>query len=135
MLKIILDTNFLLIPYQFKLDIFKEIDRIADFNYDVSVLDKTVEELKNISEKQTGKNKEAAKFALKLIEAKKIKALKTTGKNTDDAIFDLASRERFIVATQDKALKRRLTGKGISIIIMRKKSKLELLNADYQTFY
>ncbi|MBW2991754.1 hypothetical protein KY345_00870 [Candidatus Woesearchaeota archaeon] len=31
MRKIILDTNFLLIPGQFKIDIFSEIRRICDF--------------------------------------------------------------------------------------------------------
>jgi len=49
MRKIILDTNFLLIPAQFKVDIFSEIDRICSFTYSLFVLDKSVEELKKIS--------------------------------------------------------------------------------------
>ena len=50
MKKIILDTNFLLIPAQFKVDIFDEIDRIMIEKYQLFVLDKTIDELKNEKE-------------------------------------------------------------------------------------
>ena len=129
--KIILDTNFLLIPYQFKLDIFKEIDRILHFDYSLFILDKTLDELNNIVEKQKGKDKDAAKFALKLLEAKKIKKIMSNAKNADDSIVDVASQEKVIVATQDKVLKQRLEEAGIPIIIMRQKKKLELIGYGY----
>ena len=129
--KIILDTNFLLIPYQFKLDIFKEIDRILHFDYSLFILDKTLDELNNIVEKQKGKDKDAAKFALKLLEAKKIKKIMSNAENADDSIVDVASQEKVIVATQDKVLKQRLEEAGIPIIIMRQKKKLELIGYGY----
>lgn len=126
MKKILLDTNFLMVVYQFKVDIFSEIERICDFNYKLFVIDKTIEELKSIIENQKGKNKDAAKLALKLIQLKKIKAIKTE-KNVyaDTAIVNTATKE-FIVATQDKGLKRRLKGKNISIITLRQKKYLIL---------
>ena len=71
MKKILLDTNFLLIPSQFKVDIFSELERICIFNYKLYVLDKTVDELKYIIEKQKGKHKEAAKIGLQLLKLKK----------------------------------------------------------------
>lgn len=132
MKKIILDTNFLLAPYQFKVDIFTEINRIADFRYEIFVLDKTLDELKRINREQTGLNKDAARFALKMIGAKGIKSLKSeAGRNTDDSIVGIASKEEYIVATQDKILKKRLMDKGIAIIIIRQGKKLELLNKRY----
>ena len=54
--KILLDTNFLLIPYQFKIDIFTQIDKISMFKYGIFALDKTLEELKKIVNEQKGKN-------------------------------------------------------------------------------
>ena len=45
MKKIILDTNFLLIPAQFNVDIFSEIERICDFQYQLCIVDKTLSEL------------------------------------------------------------------------------------------
>ena len=43
-MKIILDTNFLMIPSMFKVDIFSEIERICDFKYELCIVDKTLDE-------------------------------------------------------------------------------------------
>ena len=45
---IILDTNFLMIPYKFKVDIFTEVDRLLTEEYSLNILDKTLDELKKI---------------------------------------------------------------------------------------
>src|SRR3989338_2216273 len=69
---IVLDTNFLLIPGQFKVDIFRELERIIDAPYRLVVLDATIDELKELRDKKgaKGKDKDAAKLALKLVQAK-----------------------------------------------------------------
>src|SRR3989344_4484735 len=108
MKKILLDTNFLLIPPKFKVDIFSEIERICYFNYKLYILDRTVDELENIIKKQKGKSKEAAKLALKIIKLKGIEKIKTEkGIDVDAAIIE-AAKKGFIVATQDKILKKKL---------------------------
>lgn len=127
--KILLDTNFLLIPYQFRVDIFTQIDRISTFQYKIFILDKTLEELKNIVEKQKGKNKDAAKIALKLIAIENIGIIKTKGnEKTDDIILELSSKKDFIVATQDKDLKRRLIHHNVKVIVLRQKKILAMVN-------
>ena len=127
MKKILLDTNFLLIPFQFKVDIFSEFERICFFNYKLFVLDKSLNELKKIHEKQKGKNKHAAEFALKLIKLKNINIIKTTEKiPTDDLILKKSDKKEYVVATQDKILKKQLKLRQIPIIILRQKKKLEL---------
>lgn len=129
MKKILLDTNFLMACKQFKVDIFTQIDKISAFNYRLFVLDKTVEELKKIVEEQKGKNRDAAKIALKLIAIKNVRVIKTKGsKKTDDIILEMASGNDFIVATQDKDLKRRLINQSISIIVLKQKKILALVN-------
>ena len=127
--KILLDTNFLLIPYQFRVDIFTQIDRIIHLQYKIFVLDKSVEELKKIVEGQKGKNRDAAKIALKLIAIKNIRIIKTeSDKKTDEAIAELSQKDKYIVATQDKDLKRRLINQGIEVIVLRQKKILVLVN-------
>ena len=127
--KVLLDTNFLMSCFQFKVDIFSEIDRIIIAKYEIIVLDKTVEELENIVKNQKGKDKEAAKFALKLIENKKPIMIKTNNdKKTDDIILDYAIKEDYSVATQDKDLKRKLVNHGIEVIVLRKKKFLAIAN-------
>jgi len=127
--KILLDTNFLLVPYQFGVDIFTQIDRIMHSQYRIFVLDKSVEELKKVIEEQKGKSRDAAKVALKLIAIKNIAIVKTQGnKKTDDAIIELSSEDDYIVATQDKDLKRRLINHGVGVIVLRQKKILVLDN-------
>ena len=122
--KIILDTNFLLIPQQFKIDIFSEIKRIADFKYDLYIVDKTIDELKKIIDsRQKQKNKLAAKIALQLIKKYKIKKIKTQENNVDNAILKTANKN-YLVATQDKLLKSKLKKKSIPLIVLRQKSYL-----------
>ena len=129
MKKILLDTNFLMICFQFRVDIFTELDRVCNFDFKLFVLDKTIEELEKIVGEQKGKNKEAAKIALKLIAIKKINIIKTKSNiKTDDVIRDVAAKDNYIVATQDKDLKRRLINQGASVIVLRQKKVLAIIN-------
>ena len=122
--KILLDTNFILIPAQFKVDIYAEIDRICPFKYQLYVLDKSLEELESIIITRKGKDKAAAKLAKAILEAKKPKTLKTTSKDyLDNIILDL---DGYIVATSDKELRSRLKKKGIKTIVLRQKKYLVL---------
>jgi rRNA-processing protein FCF1 len=121
--KILLDTNFLLIPGQFKVDIFSEIERIADFKYKLCVLDLSLKELDNIIEKQKGKDKEAAKLALLLIKSKDIDIIKSKGNYADREILDIADKD-FIIATQDASLRKALKNKGTKTIVLRNKKYL-----------
>jgi len=126
--KVLLDTNFLMICFQFRVDIFSEIERICTFNYGLYVLDKTIGELKKIAEKQGGKHRDAAKIALQLLELEKVGIIKTDSeKYTDDLILDYA-KKGYIVATQDKDLKRRLINHGVEVIMLRQKKILVLVN-------
>jgi len=123
--RIIIDTNFLLIPAQFKVDIFSEIERICIFKYKIYVLDKTIDELNKIIKEQKGKHKRSASLALQLLKAKKIPQIKTPEGLVDDLIVKIAKKSDYI-ATQDLGLKRRLKNKA-NIIAMRQKKFLVIL--------
>ena len=124
--KILLDTNFLMAVFQFKIDIFSEIERICNFNYKLFILDKTVDELKKIMKEQKGKNKDAAKFALKLVTIKNISEIKTEKNVSADQAIVNTAQKGFIVATQDKALKKSLRMEKIQVIALRQKKYLIL---------
>ena len=126
MKKIILDTNFLMIPLQFRVDIFSEFNRICDFNYELCIFEQSINELKNIMEKQSGKNKKAAQFALKLIKLKNIQIIKSIQEDVDSLILKNLNKDT-VIATQDMNLKRELFKKGSSLIILRQKKYLEFV--------
>ena len=125
MKKIILDTNFLLIPVQFKVDIFSEIDRICLFAYKLYIVDKTINELEKIIGKEKPKDKMAAKIALQLIKRKKVDIIKTSEGKVDDIILDLLGKDS-ILATQDALLRKKARKRGNQVIVLRSKKHLIL---------
>ena len=126
MKRIILDTNFLLIPLQFRVDIFSEISRICNFNYKLYIYDNSINELRNIIEKQSSKHKKAAQFALKLIKLKNIEIIKSDQKDVDSLILENLDKNT-IIATQDINLRKELLKKKVSLIMLRQKKYLLLL--------
>lgn len=122
--KILLDTNFLLIPAQFGVDIFTELQRVCDFRYKLYIFDSTLKELENIGEKQKGKQKEAAKITLLLIKNKNINIIPADSAYVDKAVLGLP--KGYIIATQDFGLKAKLKEKGFKIITLRQKKYLEM---------
>ncbi|HLD10789.1 MAG TPA: hypothetical protein VJB89_01795 [Candidatus Nanoarchaeia archaeon] len=124
---IILDTNFIIYLLKYKIQLFKEIERILYENYQIYVLDKTLEELKNLEEKGKKQNKLLTKLSLKFlkINENKILTIKTKeNKQVDDLIKDIINKDT-IIATQDKKLKKVLK---CPIIIIRQKKYLKLLD-------
>jgi rRNA-processing protein FCF1 len=126
MKKIIIDTNFLLIPGEFKIDIFSEIKKNANFPYELFIIDKTIDELNKIinSKVAKAKHKEYAKIGLKMIELNNIKRIDSSGMNVDNAIVELSDYNT-VVATSDRELKKRLREKGVKILNLRKKQYLK----------
>ncbi len=132
MKKIILDTNFLVSAARFKVDIFLELQRICDFKYATYIVDSTIDELEKLAETGKPKDRAAAKISLDLVKRKKIKIIKTPiknkrVKNVDFLILNLIKKGKFIVATQDKALKRDIRKKGVPIIVLRQKKYFKLI--------
>jgi len=134
MKRIIIDTNFLLVPYKFRVDIFSEFNRICNFKYKIYIFEQTINELRSIVENQSGKDKKAAQFALKLIILKSIGIIKSEQKNADLSILSSINKDT-IVATQDKQLKKELLKRSASLIILRQKKYLDFVGAShYKSF-
>jgi len=124
MKKILLDTNFLMIPSQFNLDIFEVIDEIMEEEYELFTIDGVVKELEKLA-KIKGKDGVAAKIALNLIHKKNIKVMKTKEKNIDEAIIKITDKDT-IVATNDRILRKKLKNKNVKTIYLRAKKHLKL---------
>ncbi|MBS1266443.1 MAG: hypothetical protein MAG795_00410 [Candidatus Woesearchaeota archaeon] len=128
MIRVILDTNFLLMPAQFKIDIFRELTRVIFKDFELHIVEPTLRELDSLMKKGKGKNKRAAKMGNQLIDFASINVIKTKEKHVDKAIMNIVSKKD-IVCTQDKQLKDFLIKKGVNVVIMKKKSHLQLIEA------
>jgi hypothetical protein len=125
--KIILDTNFLLIPAQFGLDIFTELQKTCSFTYKLYIMDKSLSEIGNIIRDQKGAQKKAAELSLKLVKNfinnNKINIIPAKTGYIDREILDISDKDT-LVATQDVVLRRKLKEKGVRTIMMRQKKYL-----------
>jgi len=122
--KILLDTNFLLIPGQFGVDIFEELKKSFGDEIELEVLENSLKELEKVAKTAKGADKDAIKLALALI--KNINIIKTDKNNhVDDIIVDMADRW-FAVCTQDIGLRKRLETIGKKVIILRQKKYLQI---------
>ncbi len=123
--RIILDTNFLLIPARFGIDIFSEIRRICDFAYELCVMEGSIRELERIRDQggKTGVDARAAKAILAVLESKHLNIIPNAKRHIDDAIIAECD-ENVVVATQDAALRARAKAKGVRVIVLRQKAHL-----------
>ena len=123
-MQVVLDTNFLILPYQFKIDIFRELEEILP-KQELIISNSILNELKKISESNK-KSKTAARFALKLIEGKEIKIVESK-EEADEWIFSYAKENKAIVCTNDLDLKGKLKRNGIRVIGLKGKTKIDFL--------
>jgi len=125
---VIPDTNFLLVPGQFGVDIIGELNRVLDVRFRIAVPNAVLQELEVIERKSRGKDLMAIRMAKKLAERFEVVEIGRFGERPiDDQIFDFAVKnERVIVCTNDKELKRRLRERGIPVVYLRSKKILEL---------
>ncbi len=120
--KLVLDSNFLLLPFQFKVDIFEEFKRIIEGKYEVYVTEGVIRELEGIS-RGGGKKGELAKAGLKM--AGGLKKMDSEILGVDEELKDLASKD-FIICTNDKALKESIRKKRAPVVYLRQKKYLAI---------
>ncbi|MEM3745166.1 MAG: 30S processome protein Utp24 [Candidatus Bathyarchaeia archaeon] len=126
MRKVILDANFLLLPIQFKIDIFSEIEGLIG-HFEPIVLSTTVEELRRLAAKGSEKTRRQALLAMEI--AKKCKIIQVDVKpeeKCDDVLMRFAKEKNCIVATNDRILRRKLRESGITTIFLRQGSYLQV---------
>ena len=119
--KVIIDTNGLMIPGQFGIDIFSELQQLGFFSYIVPSA--SVKELEKIVSTGRGKDRTAAKIALSLLERCTI--IDRNG-YADDIIIDMAVGMDAAVLTNDMELKKRLCSKGVTNVYLRDRTRLSI---------
>lgn len=118
--KILLDTNFLVAPFQLSISLFEEIDRIYPVN-EIYTIEDAVQEAKSIEQGSYGELVE------KLIQTQDIQVLETEGEGeVDDLLVEIC--DEFVVATNDKELRQRLIEKGAEVLLIRSGDHLEAVN-------
>ncbi|UCE15842.1 MAG: hypothetical protein JSV12_08275 [Candidatus Bathyarchaeota archaeon] len=125
--KVIVDANFLFIPSQFQIDVFEELLTLLNQKFEPILLSTTHKELQKIVERSSPKMRQRALLALRLAEKCRIVEVEQGFKETpDDVITRVAAEWRCPVATNDRALKKRLRDENLPVIYLRQRSRLEM---------
>ncbi len=126
MVKVILDSNFLFIPFQFRIDIFEQLEILLGKSEPI-ILSTTLKELENLAKRRSIKMQRQAAAALDM--AKKcriVEAELAPDESYDDVIIRTAKEWRCPVATNDTKLRKRLREAEVTVIYLRQKSRLEI---------
>ncbi len=119
---VVLDTNMLLVPFQFGVDVISEVERILP-GAQLYILRGTIRELDKVA-KQGVKEKKYALLAKKLIEVNHIGIIERDGP-VDRELVEIAKRGAY-VATNDRELRRKIREAGGHTIFLREKNRLDM---------
>ena len=125
-LNVIVDSNALFVPLQFKIDIFRELERLLNRRFSLILLSSVKRELETLAEKGSPKMRKNASYALKLGEkCTYVKGEDRKNLQVDDVIVEAAKTWRAPVFTNDVLLRKRLRDISVPVIYVRQKSRLE----------
>ncbi|XGI84469.1 PIN domain-containing protein [Halorutilales archaeon Cl-col2-1] len=121
--KVIFDTNALMVPSQFGVDVFDEVERLVG-GYVAVVPRGVVNELKSLATSDTD-----AEMGLEIANERcEVVEHETEGRKTDDVIVEIAenSDEVSAVVTNDRELIDRLLDVGVRVVRLRQGSHLQI---------
>ena len=123
--KVLLDTNFLLVPIRFGVDIFAEAERALNQLVELTVTSGVLREMESLKEEAGPKFQRELDFALTLASrCAVVEDEPREGETVDDSLIRLASEHGYVVATTDSELRRRLRDRGLKVLYMRQKRYL-----------
>jgi len=125
LVKVALDSNFLMLPTVKRINLISELDRLINFNYKLITPSCVVDELKRLVDHGKPLERRRARFALKLLEELGVEVEgEPSFKAVDEALLQGALHHGWLVATNDSELRRKLRDRGVPVIYLRGGKKL-----------
>ncbi len=125
---VVLDTNILTVPAQFSVDIFAESERVVERRIEFVVLKSVIQELERKLQGAVRTEKFKFRIALDFVERCTVIGLDeiTSAKPVDNQVLEYALSVNGIIATNDKELREKSLERGVPVLFMRGKKRLEL---------
>lgn len=121
----LLDTNALLMPAQFGIDLYDELMALFG-DFEPVTLEEVVGELSGLA-RGRGRDAAAARVGLAMARRSTVVPSGSTAEHVDDQLIEYARREGCIVVTNDRELRNALLREGIDVVSMRRGRTLELM--------
>ena len=123
--RILLDTNALLMPVQFGIDLYDELQGLFG-DFELITLEEVIGELSGIS-RGHGRDAAAARVGLIMARSTTVVPSGSSANHVDKRVIEYARREGCTVVTNDRELRNALLREGIDVVSMRKEKTLELM--------
>jgi rRNA-processing protein FCF1 len=124
---VLFDTNFLLIPSRFGVDIFEESERALNLKPDFVVIKGVLDEIQLLKEEAQPSFRKQLELAEKLAERCTIIDYEwREDEEVDDTIVRVSMSNGYIVGTTDAELRKRLHDQGVKVLFLRQKSFIML---------
>jgi len=121
--KVLVDTNFLLYLFKAKIDL--ESMYLED-KVEIFVPESVIKELESLKSLKTKEGRLAC-VALRVIKSSNINIVKSVKNNVDEDLIVLAKTFGFVVASNDKNLRKKLKMNNIKTICIRNRKKVEVI--------
>ena len=124
-MKVLLDTNAFLLPVQFGVDLVRELEGIFGA-CELLTLEGVVRELRGIG---SGRGRDASAARVGLALARSCTVLDSPGStgDVDSEVIRMAEDAGCVVVTNDRAMRRSLLGKGLGVVSLRNRKRLEFI--------
>ncbi|NLA39511.1 MAG: nucleotide-binding protein [Methanomicrobiales archaeon] len=123
--RVLLDTNALLMPVQFGIDLYDELLGLFG-DFEPVTLEEVVGELSGLA-RGSGRDAAAARVGLALARRSTIMPSGSGAEGVDERVLEYARREGCAVVTNDRELRNALLREGIDVVSMRRQKTLELM--------
>ena len=124
-MRVLLDANALMMPAQFRIDLFDEL-RMLIGGFEPVVLPGVLRELEGLS-RAKGRGGAAARYGLTVGGKCTVVNGDLTSGTVDSQVIEYAAENRCMVVTNDRHIREALMERGISVISLRNQKKLEIL--------
>ncbi|WP_241481253.1 type II toxin-antitoxin system VapC family toxin [Methanoculleus sediminis] len=124
-MRVLLDTNALLMPAQFGIDLYDELMGLFG-DFEPVTLEEVVGELSGLA-RGRGRDAAAARVGLAMARRSTVVPSGSAAEHVDDRVIEYARREGCIVVTNDRELRNALLREGIDVVSMRRGRTLELM--------
>ncbi|TFF86578.1 nucleotide-binding protein [Candidatus Thorarchaeota archaeon] len=128
-IQVILDTNFLLVPAQFAIDVFTEAEDVLERRPRFVILDSVVNEINaRLDDPRSPVENRQFAVAKQLLERCEIVQVSEDLHDlpVDLQILEYALREQAVIATNDRILRKESRKRGIPVLLVRGKKRLSL---------
>ena len=123
--KILCDTNFLLIPLRFGVDVFTEADEVLNDLTEFYVSSRVLDEINLLRKNARPSLDKELLFALKMTE-QCVLIEDESEIEVDDSLIQLAKKDDMVLGTTDSELRKRARGEGVKVIYLRQRRYLVL---------